>query len=266
MTRYSLAPVKCPHLIELKAVQRRHDSGVLALDGLNLKLARGEVLGVLGPAGCGKSTLLRVLAGTDRPSAGAVLRSGESTHAEPTPTSFVFASAALMPWADVAANVELPLRQNGGGDAVQREQAARLALSRVGLLERSGAMPRELSAPERMRVALARALVTDPDLLLLDDWLAQQDIPARAALLQCLADSLRDAPRTVALTTTRVEDAVWLCDRVIVLSPRPGRVLTEVRIDAPAQRDAAFRDSPAFAKACARLQRHVADQRVAAAA
>lgn len=254
-------------MIELKSADRRHDSGVLALEGLNLRIAPGEVLGVMGPSGCGKSSLLRLLAGIDRVSAGELLRDGEPVRSAMPDASFVFSSAALMPWASVVTNVELPLRQQGHTDAAARERQARAALAAVGLADAADRMPRELDEGARMLAALARALVTGPALLLLDNWLGAQTEAVRTELQSVLAQRCKiDTDRAVVLTTHSVEEAVWQCQRVIVLSGRPGHIVEDLRIEAPAVRDAAFASSPAFAAACERLRQALNDSATALAA
>jgi NitT/TauT family transport system ATP-binding protein len=258
--------VKYPHLIELKAVDRRYETGLLALQDLNLQLRPGEFISLLGPSGCGKSTVLRLLAGLDRPSAGQVLREGESVKAPTGGTGFVFQEPTLMPWASVSTNVELPLRLRGGMSAEQRDSAARAALAAVGLADFADSAPRELSGGMKMRAAMARALVTQPDLLLLDEPFAALDEITRFALNESLlqlwqsqAVKATQAPAfTAVFVTHSIYEAVFLSQRVLVMSARPGRIVDEVVVKAPYPRDASFRSSPVFTQACARLSEALA--------
>lgn len=248
-------------LIELKAVDRRYETGLQALQNVNLRIAPGEFVSLLGPSGCGKSSLLRVLAGLDPVSAGQVLRAGEPVRGPVRDTGFVFQEPTLMPWADVQSNVELPLRLQGMA-AEPRAEAARAALARVGLLDFAQSMPRELSGGMKMRASIARALVTQPALLLLDEPFAALDEITRFGLNQALLDLWRpegEAPAfTTVFVTHSVYEAVFLSQRVLVMSARPGRILDEVVVDGPAHRTPAFRQSEAFAAACARLSESLA--------
>jgi NitT/TauT family transport system ATP-binding protein len=242
-------------LIELKDVSRRHDSGVLALDGLDLRLAAGESVALLGLAASGKSSLLRLLAGIDRPLSGELLRQGEAMRGTQTDAAFVFSSPALMPWASVAVNVELPLRLQGSAAPVEtREQRARLALSQVGLSDQADALPKALDEAQRMGVALARALVVQPALLLLDDWLSQVPPAARAGLRSTLAAACRGpaAPARV-LATRDIDEALLHAQRVLVLGGRPGRIVDALSLDDGAPRDPAWLETAAGQRARARL-------------
>lgn len=255
----TVAPVKSPALIELKAAQRRHETGLLVLDDLNLRIAPGEFVSLLGPPGCGKSTALRLMAGLDRPTAGEALRAGQPTRGAAGDTGFVYPEPTLMPWANVVTNVELPLRLQGLA-AEPREQLARAALARVGLADQAEAAPRGLADGVRMRVSLARALVTQPSLLLLDDPLATLDEATRAelqALLLALWRPVADqAPLfTAVFVTDDPAEAVLLGQRVLVMGARPGRIVDELVLKFDGPRDTAFRQSAVFDKACSRLQR-----------
>jgi len=250
--------VKPSHLIELNAVDRRYETGLLALENVDLQIAAGEFVSLLGPSGCGKSSVLRLLAGLDRPSAGEVLRNGEASKGPVGDTGFVFQEPTLMPWANVVTNVELPLRLQGGMTPEAREKAARAALTAVGLTEFADSAPRELSGGMKMRAAMARALVTKPSLLLLDEPFAALDEITRFALNESLLQLWRPARAkqaafTAVFVTHSVYEAVFLSQRVLVMSARPGRILDEVVIAAPYPRTAAFRNSPVFTEACSRL-------------
>jgi NitT/TauT family transport system ATP-binding protein len=265
MRQVQFRPVKTstPH-IELKAVDRRYETGLLALQGLDLQLAAGEFISLIGPSGCGKSTVLRLLAGLDRPSTGQVLCEGETVKAPTGHAGFVFQEPTLMPWANVSTNVELPLRLRGGMSADQRDQAARAALAQVGLAEFADAAPKELSGGMKMRAALARALVIQPSLLLLDEPFAALDEITRFALNESLLQLWRPARAkapafTAVFVTHSIYEAVYLSQRVLVMGARPGRIIDEVVVDAPYPRDAGFRSSTAFTAACNRLSASLAE-------
>ena len=237
-------------VVTLEGVDKRFDNGVQALAGVDLRVAAGEFVALLGPSGCGKSTVLRLAAGLDAPSAGRIdapaLRSGAAE------TAFVFQDATLMPWASVVDNVWLPLRLAGLGraEALPRIEAA---LSTVGLADFAAAFPNELSGGMRMRVSIARALVTRPRLLLMDEPFAALDEITRGRLNSDLLGAWQAQGFAAVFVTHSVYEAVFLSQRVLVMSARPGRVIDELVIDAPYPRHAAFRHSAAFGSACARL-------------
>ncbi len=237
-------------LVSLAGVGKRFDGGVQALADVSLQIAPGEFVALLGPSGCGKSTVLRLAAGLDAPSAGRIdspaLRSASAD------TAFVFQDATLMPWASVADNVWLPLRLAGQSRAQARPRIEQ-ALATVGLSEFAAAFPNQLSGGMKMRVSIARALVTQPVLLLMDEPFAALDEITRQKLNADLLAAW-GAQRFAALFVTHsVYEAVFLAQRVLVMSARPGRIVAELAIDAPYPRDAAFRRSPTFVEACAAL-------------
>jgi len=216
-----------------------------AISGLDLTVRRGETLCLLGPSGCGKSTLLRLVAGLERPTAGAISWAG----ARPG-IGFVFQEPNLMPWADVAANVAVPLRLAG----MSRAEAAPLvaaALGRVGLKGQERALPRQLSGGMKMRASLARALVDEPELLLLDEPFAALDEITRWELNDALQD-LRSGV-TILFVTHSVFEAAYLADRVALLRANPGALHELVTLDKAPARGAALRASPAYAQTCAGL-------------
>jgi NitT/TauT family transport system ATP-binding protein len=234
--------------IACRGITRRYANGTEALGPIDLEIDEGEFVSLLGPSGCGKSTLLRIVAGLDAPSTGSVTvnaRAGSSARG----IGFVFQEPTLMPWASVRDNVRLPLR------LARDENAASLAriddlLARVGLTEFADAFPRELSGGMKMRVSLARALVTDPDILLLDEPFAALDEITRFRLNNDLLTLWRDLRKTVVFVTHSVFESVFLSQRVIVLTARPGQIFAERRIDAPEPRDESFRTSVPYAGFC----------------
>jgi NitT/TauT family transport system ATP-binding protein len=234
----------------LRGVGKAYPNGTLALKGLDLEVRQGEFLSLLGPSGCGKSTALRIIAGLSEPTqgrvewvAGARVRKGD--------IGFVFQEPTLMPWATVFNNVRLPLKLSGvaSGQATARVGAA---LERVGLHDFSSVYPRELSGGMRMRVSIARALVTKPQLLLMDEPFAALDEITRFKLNDDLLTMWQALGTTVVFVTHSVFESVYLSSRIAVMAARPGRVFTELAIDAPYPRSSDFRMSPEYVAQCRR--------------
>jgi NitT/TauT family transport system ATP-binding protein len=233
-------------LLQVDGLGRRHTNGVSALEALSFEVAAGELLGIVGPSGCGKSTALRIVAGLDRPTAGLIRWAGGTAPS----IGFVFQDPALLPWASAADNVYLPLRLRGVG----RRDAARLideALASVGLSAWADALPRELSGGMRMRVSIARALVTRPALLLMDEPFAALDEISRGRLNDDLLALATDQRLSVVFVTHSVYEAVYLCHRVLVMTPGPGRIHAALHIDEPQPRDESFRTSVRYGERCA---------------
>jgi NitT/TauT family transport system ATP-binding protein len=236
-------------------VRRVYDTGVVALDGVSLDVPPGQFVAILGPSGCGKSTLLRLIAGLDTSQAGTVdvlhpSFSGCASHASTSPRAdiaYVFQDAHLLPWRTVLRNVDLPLelmRQ----EKPARRRRAREALARVGLADAVERYPAELSGGMRMRVSLARALVTEPKLLLLDEPFAALDEITRQHLDEQLRELWVDTGVTVIFVTHSTAEAVFLAERAVVLSKRPGRIVEDRMIDLPTDRTPATRATPEFAR------------------
>jgi NitT/TauT family transport system ATP-binding protein len=233
-----------PFIVSLRNVGKTFDSGTVALDGLSLDIRDGEFVSLLGPSGCGKSTALRIIAGLSAPSAGTVAWPGGEGK-----IGFVFQEPTLMPWADVAANVQLPLRL-AHADEVQALTAARQALEHVGLADFANAYPRELSGGMKMRASIARALATEPKLLLMDEPFAALDEITRFKLNNDLLALWQALRRTVIFVTHSVFESVYLSQRIVVMTPRPGRVFADIAIPAPYPRDERFRTSADYAGYC----------------
>jgi NitT/TauT family transport system ATP-binding protein len=236
--------------VRLRAVTKAYDNGVIALGPLDLDVAKGEFVSLLGPSGCGKSTALRLIAGLSAPTAGAINVSQRAARADGRhPIGFVFQEPTLMPWASVRENVRLPLKlaHAASPDADRRIEAA---LAQVGLSEFADAYPRELSGGMKMRVSLARALVTDPDILLLDEPFAALDEITRFRLNNDLLDLWRKLNKTIIFVTHSVFESVYLSQRVLVMTARPGRLASEFRITTAEPRGEAFRTSAEYAGYC----------------
>ena len=238
--------------VALRGVTKTFDSGVMALGPLDLDVKTGEFVSLLGPSGCGKSTALRLIAGLSPPSSGEVNVSrhdqGRALHA----IGFVFQEPTLMPWTSVRENVRLPLKLARLGKADADARIAE-ALTRVGLADFADAFPRELSGGMKMRVSLARALVTDPDILLMDEPFAALDEITRFRLNDDLLSLWRNLRKTVIFVTHSVFESVYLSQRVVVMTARPGRIGAEIRIDLDEARGEAFRTSVAYAEYCRRV-------------
>jgi len=237
--------------VRLRGVTKVYDNGTVALGPVDLDVKQGEFLSLLGPSGCGKSTALRIIAGLSEPTGGRVewreTKSADDA-ANPRRIGFVFQEPTLMPWATVAANVRLPLKLKGlEADAPARVTAA---LARVGLADFAASYPRELSGGMKMRTSIARALVTEPALLLMDEPFAALDEITRFRLNDDLLALWRSLGKTVVFVTHSVFESVYLSSRIVVMTPRPGRVHAELTIDAPYPRDASFRTSAHYAALC----------------
>ncbi len=234
--------------LELTAVEHQFAGGVLALRDLTLQVAAGQFAALLGPSGSGKSTVLRLLAGLTltRPSKGEARVA--SARAAPI-ISLVFQEPTLMPWASVRANVNLPLRIAGVAAGAAEERVAPL-LAAIGLSEFANALPHELSGGMKMRSSFARALVTSPNVLLMDEPFAALDEITRQRLNDDLLSLWQRNGFTVLFVTHSVYEAVYLAQRVLVLSARPGHVVADVPIDEPYPRAAVWRMSPQFGVHC----------------
>jgi NitT/TauT family transport system ATP-binding protein len=244
----------------LRGVTKVYDNGVTALGPFDFDVPRGEFVSLLGPSGCGKSTALRLIAGLSAPTAGQVMVASRADRSRPGQTiGFVFQEPTLMPWTSVCENVGLPLKLAH----IPRDAAmARVdeALTQVGLAEFAGAYPRELSGGMKMRVSLARALVTDPDILLMDEPFAALDEITRFRLNNDLLALWRNLRKTVIFVTHSVFESVYLSQRVIVMTARPGRLSAEFRIDAAEPRNEDFRTSVEYAGYCRTVSNALAPQ------
>jgi sulfonate transport system ATP-binding protein len=227
-------------MLILDRVSKTYPNGVRALDGVSLEVPHGEIVAVIGGSGCGKSTLLRAVSGLDTPSKGAV-RLDDETITEPhEKIGIIFQEPRLLPWLSVADNIGFGL-SDLSADA-RREKVAR-ALARVGLSDKASVWPRELSGGQAQRAAIARALVTRPEVLLLDEPFSALDAFTRVDLQDHLLALWSDLKPTLIHVTHDVDEAIVLADRVLVMRPRPGRLDDEIVIDLPRPRD---RQSAAF--------------------
>ncbi|MEM1021704.1 MAG: ABC transporter ATP-binding protein [Pseudomonadota bacterium] len=217
---------------------------VEAVRNISLRVGRGEVVTLVGPSGCGKSSILRCVAGLEQPSEGAVALEDDAR------IGFVFQDAALLPWANVASNVVLPLKLAGEKKPMPKVFTA---LDRVGLAERYTAFPSELSGGMRMRVSIARALASTPQIMLMDEPFAALDELRRFDLARMVREIAADDGLSVLFVTHSVFEACFLSDRVVILSSGPGQITEDVAIQAPGKRDDTFRESEIFSAAAAQV-------------
>jgi NitT/TauT family transport system ATP-binding protein len=239
-------------LIRISGVSKVYQNGTVALSDVDLAIAHGEFVSLLGPSGCGKSTLLRLIAGLGPVSEGGIswpLSRYDAGDAPVRDLGFVFQDPTLLPWATVADNVYLPLKLAGIGRKAAAERIEE-ALAMVKLAGFARAYPRELSGGMKMRVSIARALVTKPRVLLMDEPFAALDEITRFRLNNDLLRLWQRQRWTVVFVTHSVFESVYLANRIVVMSRRPGRVVAELAIDAPYPRDDAFRTSRTYNEFC----------------
>jgi NitT/TauT family transport system ATP-binding protein len=244
-----------PPLVTLEGVGKAFRNGAVALDGIDLTIASGGFVSLLGPSGCGKSTLLRIISGLIEPSHGTRHWSGNGS--APGSIGFVFQEPTLMPWTSVADNIYLPLRLAG---MTRRDAATRIdeAIAAVGLDGFAAAYPRELSGGMKMRVSIARALITRPRLLLLDEPFAALDEITRLKLNEDLLRLWQAEKWTVVFVTHSVFESVFLSNRVVVMTRRPGRIAAELAIDLPYPRETALRTTAEYGQQCRAVSEHLA--------
>ncbi|GIT91692.1 nitrate/sulfonate/bicarbonate ABC transporter ATP-binding protein [Jannaschia pagri] len=233
-------------LLRVEAVNKVFPGDVRALMGMDLTVRQGDFISLLGPSGCGKSTALRLMAGLSHPTAGRIAWAAPPARGD---VGVVFQEPTLMPWATVAQNVFLPFRLEGKSYASVKDDILD-ALRLVGLDKFQTAYPRELSGGMKMRVSIARAMVTQPKLILMDEPFAALDEITRFKLNNDLLAMQARIGCTVIFVTHSVFESVFLSDRIIVMAARPGRVIEEVRVDAPYPRSEEFRTSADYAAHC----------------
>ena len=230
-------------LLQVRGVRQSYHkdstADLVVLDGVDVSLRTGEIVGLLGRSGSGKSTLLRIIAGLLQPSAGEVTWRGQALRGPADGVAMVFQSFALFPWLTVQENVELGLEALGVPRA-EREDRAEAAIDLIGLGGYESAYPKELSGGMRQRVGLARALVVHPDLLLMDEPFSALDVLTAETLRTDLIDLWSEGKlpiKSVLMVTHNIEEAVLMCDRILVFSSNPGRVASELRVPFPHPRN-----------------------------
>lgn len=247
-----------PPLVTLSDVDKVYSTGVVALRGVDLTIRQGEFLSVLGPSGCGKSTLLRMIAGLGDMSSGSLDWADHVKDKWRQEIGFVFQDPTLMPWANVFNNVYLPLRLRGLSKSESRDRVLD-AIAQVGLAGFDKAYPRELSGGMRMRVSIARALVAEPSILLMDEPFAAVDEITRFKLNDDLLRLWADQRWTIVFVTHSVYESVFLSSRIVIMKPRPGRVHCDMAVEAPYPRDEAFRTSTNYNEHCRRASALLAE-------
>ncbi len=244
-------------LLALQGVDKRYDNGTLALQGVDLAIGEHEFVSLLGPSGCGKSTALKMIAGLSNVSKGQIAWPGSTGQDHAKDISFVFQEPTLMPWAKVFENVWMPLRLKGISRDAARAQVDE-ALAKVGLEQFSHVYPRELSGGMKMRVSIARAMVTQPRLLLMDEPFAALDEMTRFKLNNDTLALWQAKKFTTIFVTHSVYESVYLSNRIIVMAARPGRVIADIAIDEPYPRSDAFRTMPRYAQWCVQVSQALA--------
>ena len=244
-----------PVAIDIRQVQKTYPNGTVALQPVDLQVREGEFVTLLGPSGCGKSTLLKMVAGLLEPTSGSLQLWGDEVgrlEASGHRLSFVFQAPTLMPWASVQANVRLPLDL---ARVPRAEADARVAdaLALVGLSKFAKALPRSLSGGMQMRVSIARGLVVEPTLLLMDEPFGALDEITRHKLDADLLELWQKKNLTVVFVTHSIHESVFLSSRVVMMAARPGRIVEEFHIDEPYPRTPEFRTSVRYAQWCAQL-------------
>ena len=234
-------------LLSLSGIAKKFDNGTQAIARLDLDVADGAFVSLVGPSGCGKSTALRIVSGLLTPDAGTVTFAAEKPE-----IGFVFQEPTLMPWASALGNVRLPLdlEHMNRGEATDR---AAKALARVGLSGFEKSFPRELSGGMKMRVSIARALAAEPKLLLMDEPFAALDELTRQALNDDLLKLWAEDALTVIFVTHSVYESTYLSSRVVVMTPRPGRVAADLALAPPKDRDESYRLTPNFTRDAGRV-------------
>jgi NitT/TauT family transport system ATP-binding protein len=240
-----MRPGASPPIVELGSVDKRYGDGPLILDQVSFAAARGDFITLIGPSGCGKSTVLKLISGLNPISAGRIVVDGGEPSRAAERLAFVFQEPTLLPWLNVAHNVELPLRLHKAAKA-KRAEIARQSLAMVGLADRMDYYPRQLSGGQKMRVSIARALSVSPRILLLDEPFGALDEMTRDHLNEELLAIRQQLAWTAFFVTHSVAEAVFLSNRIFVMSANPGRLHQEVRVDLPYPRTEETRQSPAY--------------------
>jgi ABC-type nitrate/sulfonate/bicarbonate transport system ATPase subunit len=233
-------------LLQVRGVSRRFDC-MLALEATDLDVVENDFITILGPSGCGKSTLLRIVAGLDVPTSGEVKLAGQPVRGPGADRGMVFQSYTLFPWLTVQENIVFGLREKGMAVAERDEIAARF-IAEVGLRGFEGHYPKQLSGGMQQRVALARALANDPKILLLDEPFGALDNQTRALMQELLLSIWELHKNTVLFVTHDVDEAIFMANRCVVFSARPGRIKNELAIDLPYPRHYTVKTTPRFSE------------------
>ena len=243
--RNSVLQVWISELITIEQIAKTFDSRgseVVALEPFSLTIKQGEFVSIIGPSGCGKSTLLRIIAGLETPTSGRIVL---GTSGLKRPVGFVFQDAVLLPWKTVAENIRFPL-ETSGVPRSQSDKKVQELIDLVGLAGFEGSLPKQLSGGMKQRAAIARALADDPPILLMDEPFSAVDLLTRETLNDELSRIWQATGKTILLVTHSVEEAAYLGTRVMVMSPRPGRLKKTFEVDLPLPRSEDSKRSPQF--------------------
>ena len=247
---------KLPTIINLNEVSKTFDNGTIAVQGMSIDVLKGQFISFLGPSGCGKSTVLKMISGLLKPTTGEIVFNNSSFGSEEIEIGYVFQDATLMPWATVSENVYLPLRLKGISKSQASNEIERV-LTQVGLKDFYNSYPRELSGGMKMRVSIARALIMKPKLLLMDEPFAALDEMTRFKLNDDVLNFWEDGNLTVIFVTHSVFESVYLSNRVVVMAPRPGRVIADLLLNNDYPRSEKYRTTSNYAKNCRLISKHL---------
>ncbi|WP_370499944.1 ABC transporter ATP-binding protein [Mycolicibacterium sp. jd] len=254
-------PVEAPVIVNVAAASQtypaRNGDDVIALTQVDLEIRQGEVVSLVGPSGCGKSTLLKMIAGLIEPTTGAITINGSPASAGRSDCGIMLQSAVLLPWRNTVDNILLPIEVLGLDRAAARARAHEL-IDMVGLRGFEDKRPWELSGGMQQRASLARLLIFEPDVLLMDEPFAALDEFTRERLDQEVASLQRRLNRTVVYVTHNIAEAVALSDEVMVMTPRPGRIIDRVRIDLPKPRTPDVMETPEAVGLVSRIRKALA--------
>jgi NitT/TauT family transport system ATP-binding protein len=255
MTRDVIVPE-----VELSGVCKHYGNGLVVMQDMNLSIAKGEFVSIIGPSGCGKSTVLKLISGLAVPSAGTIRVDGMTPKNARETISYIFQDATLLPWRTVRRNVALSLELEGAGSDRREKRTAGL-LELVGLQHVADSYPRELSGGMKMRVSIARALATNPRLLLMDEPFAALDEMSRDRLNEELLRIRAEQKWTAVFVTHSVAEAVFLSTRIIILAPNPGRIFATLAVDLPETRTSALRTERKFDECVGRVSHTLREAR-----
>ncbi|HEV2570789.1 MAG TPA: ABC transporter ATP-binding protein [Beijerinckiaceae bacterium] len=238
-----------------KTYATKDGQAIHALKDVNLDIGRGEFISIVGPSGCGKTTLLKILAGILRRSSGDIAMQGRDLNGPSRELGVVFQAPVLLPWRTVLQNVMVPVEVQKR-ERASFEQRARQLLAMVGLTGFENKYPTELSGGMQQRVGICRALVHDPSFLLMDEPFGALDAMTREQMNEELQRIWTESRKTVLLVTHSIPEAVYLADRVVVMTPRPGRIVDIIPVDLPRPRTLAMHNTPEFGRFVARIRAH----------
>jgi NitT/TauT family transport system ATP-binding protein len=250
------SPSSLVRIAGLQKVYRTRDGNEIhALKDIDLDIRAGEFISIVGPSGCGKTTLLKILAGILQRSSGEVVMKGRSLSGPSRELGVVFQAPVLLPWRTVLQNVMVPIEVQHRSRA-EFTARARALIAMVGLAGFEHKYPSELSGGMQQRVGICRALVHDPSFLLMDEPFGALDAMTREQMNEELQRLWRESRKTILLVTHSIPEAVYLADRVVVMTPRPGRIVDVVEVDLPRPRTLAMQNTPEFGRYVAAIRRH----------